>query len=1028
MSAGQIVGGVVGAVIGFYVGGPAGAFQGAVLGAGVGGYLDPPPGPTVSGPRLNDLKVQTSTYGAFIPRVYGVVGISGNIMALENNQLKEKARKKTQGGKGGGSSTTVKTYTYSATFLLGLCEGPIVGVRRIWCADKLIYNAGSDDIATLMASNQAQRAWKVYLGTDDQMPDPRYEAEHGVGNVSAFRGMAYIAFYDFELADYSNTLQAAQFKVEIVASGDYIGPRNSYTANLLTTLNETVPRSKIKGNVFSFWYDPADPRPWVGRSYNWWRRDYRVEDGSFISEQYDPQIIGPDTFIPGYERYDLGRSIGMSWVYDADVTGTPKSYVRGTNQLSNRTYQPYPGESNQIGVAAYDNALWIFRLRADGTRYVEKYTSPDITPSETFEILSPAIGPVWCQSFGSGLSAIIDADEQTLFLLDCGGPDIRVCPLVDGVFTYSATITNSISYNSIAGAASDGVLVNFAISSMDVKLYASKITIDPPVLSEIIRSEANLASLISESDFEVDDLTSSVDGYVISGGTIRSALEPLQGAYPFDIVPSGYKLKGVPRGQAASATVPWQDLGATDVQSVVDSLMQSREMDSQLPARTSIKYLDAAREYAVSEQYSERLNTEAVNRVDRELPLVLPADKAASVAEVLNYLPWLERTDLSFTLPPSYLAVEPADVLTLQMQNANYSVRITEANYTPEGRIECKAKPNNAALYLSNATGSEGVPPSGEIPLVGNSYFIPLDIPVVDESVQNSSGFVGVLGGYSETWLGGILYRSPDAGQTWRDIQGFIGQPSAGYVTGTLAASSCALIDERSLNVRMLSGELESITRDQMLAGNHYAAYGIDGRWEIVRYQNAVLQPDGSYVVSGFCRGERGTEWATGLHASGDYFVVLDDPDNIFISMASDSIAVDSTYRAITSGQVIETGADVAFTYQGVNLKCLSPVYAKGTRDGSSNFTGTFIRRSRLSSSWWITGVVAPVGEATEAYEVDVMSGSTVKRTISVNSPTFTYSAANQVTDFGSAQASITFRIYQLSATVGRGYPLEATL
>ena len=116
------------------------------------------------------------------------------------------------------------------------------------------------------------------------------------------------------------------------------------------------------------------------------------------------------------------------------------------------------------------------------------------------------------------------------------------------------------------------------------------------------------------------------------------------------------------------------------------------------------------------------------------------------------------------------------------------------------------------------------------------------------------------------------------------------------------------------------------------------------------------------------------------------------------------------------------------FTYEGVNLEPLSPVAANGVRDGSGNFTGSFYRRSRLSSSWWSTGVPAPVGETTEAYEIDVMSGSTVKRTISVSTPTFSYSAADQTTDFGSVQASITFRIYQLSEIVGRGYHLEVTL
>lgn len=75
-----------------------------------------------------------------------------------------------------------------------------------------------------------------------------------------------------------------------------------------------------------------------------------------------------------------------------------------------------------------------------------------------------------------------------------------------------------------------------------------------------------------------------------------------------------------------------------------------------------------------------------------------------------------------------------------------------------------------------------------------------------------------------------------------------------------------------------------------------------------------------------------------------------------------------------------------------------------------------------------MTGVASPVGEASESYEIDVMSGSTVKRTIPSATPVITYTAADQTSDFGSPQSAITLRIYQLSATVGRGYPLEVTL
>jgi hypothetical protein len=72
--------------------------------------------------------------------------------------------------------------------------------------------------------------------------------------------------------------------------------------------------------------------------------------------------------------------------------------------------------------------------------------------------------------------------------------------------------------------------------------------------------------------------------------------------------------------------------------------------------------------------------------------------------------------------------------------------------------------------------------------------------------------------------------------------------------------------------------------------------------------------------------------------------------------------------------------------------------------------------------------VDASLGETSEAYEVDIMQGATVKRTLTATTPSVLYTSAMQVTDFGSVQPSVTVKIYQLSSVVGRGYPLEATL
>jgi hypothetical protein len=56
------------------------------------------------------------------------------------------------------------------------------------------------------------------------------------------------------------------------------------------------------------------------------------------------------------------------------------------------------------------------------------------------------------------------------------------------------------------------------------------------------------------------------------------------------------------------------------------------------------------------------------------------------------------------------------------------------------------------------------------------------------------------------------------------------------------------------------------------------------------------------------------------------------------------------------------------------------------------------------------------------------MNGATVVRTLSASAPAAIYTAAQQVADFGSAQASVPVRVVQLSTAIGRGTPTVATI
>jgi hypothetical protein len=286
--------------------------------------------------------------------------------------------------------------------------------------------------------------------------------------------------------------------------------------------------------------------------------------------------------------------------------------------------------------------------------------------------------------------------------------------------------------------------------------------------------------------------------------------------------------------------------------------------------------------------------------------------------------------------------------------------------------------------------------------------------------------------GYNSGWPGGVIYVSDDDGQVWDELQAFTSPGSTiGYATTTISVHDGLTLDKTSLlTIRIYQGTLSSITEAQMFGGANWFAYGVDGRWEIMSAQNAVLQGDGSYILSDFLRGQCGTEWATGTHVIGDSLVLLDSDDLAFVTTTSTSIGLERDYRGITVGDTIESDVSLAFSYDAVNLEPLSPCQLTGSRHPSTNdWTITWTRRSRYQG--WRNLADIPLGETTESYSIDVYSDGTyvtLKRTLTSATQTVQYTSAQQVTDFGINQGTIYLKIYQLSSTVGRGYALTQSL
>lgn len=244
--------GVVGNVVGSYFGGPVGGAIGGAFGSLLGAGIDGPEQLFYQqeGYRIDDLSsIQTtSAYGLPIPIVYGRSRVGTQL--IFSSGLKETIHTDTttvSTGKGGGgveTTTEVTTYTYSVDCAMALCEGPIIGVRKIWADGQLIYNISTDaDIDTLTESLKLNDIMTVYSGTETQLPNTLLQSYNS--DTPAYRGLAYVVFADLQLADYGNRIPQLSFEVikDGYISGDNIVPENISLSSALIDMITT--RSKI---------------------------------------------------------------------------------------------------------------------------------------------------------------------------------------------------------------------------------------------------------------------------------------------------------------------------------------------------------------------------------------------------------------------------------------------------------------------------------------------------------------------------------------------------------------------------------------------------------------------------------------------------------------------------------------------------------------------------------------------------------------------------------------------------------------
>ena len=544
---------------------------------------------------------------------------------------------------------------------------------------------------------------------------------------------------------------------------------------------------------------------------------------------------------------------------------------------------------------------------------------------------------------------------------------------------------------------------------------------------------SNLGQIVTEllkkvglqpSDYDTTRLTDIVEGYVInSRQTVRACLEQLATAYPFDCVESDGQLKFVKRGGISAAMLEHTELVPKE-ESSNDALTIIRTQELDLPRQVDVIYLNRTADYQSGTQSSQRQTVKAVDYSTINLPIVLSDQQAKIVADVTLYNAWVQRVQYQFVLPPKYALLEPTDIITLNKDGASYPIRLTTTKLMRNGMQEVTGVAEDITSYDFYIPAGESSPNIQPPATISSTKLELLDLPAFPtDGITEAHLRYGVVG-LGGSWTGSAVYRSDDGGANYALMQSLAAQATIGAVLNVVATGQSYTWDDSStIDVLLTFGELQSVTDIAVLNGANACVVGD----EVIQFQSATLIDTNKYRLSRLLRGRLGTEWAMASHVAGDRFVLLTNAVARDL-VASTAFNISKKYKPVTVGASLANTNAQDFTYTARALKPYSPAHVAGSRDGSGNLTINWKRRTRIGGNW-LDGVDIPLSEESERYEVEIMQGLTVKRTLTgLTSPTAIYTAAQQVTDFGSAQSSVSVKVYQLSAAVGRGYPAIATI
>jgi len=534
-------------------------------------------------------------------------------------------------------------------------------------------------------------------------------------------------------------------------------------------------------------------------------------------------------------------------------------------------------------------------------------------------------------------------------------------------------------------------------------------------LASVVREICERAGLTA---FSTEGLYGYLRGYAVEQvGDARAALQPLMIRYGFDAVEREGALVFRSRDGLTPEAI---DVGRLAVSDELDGVTeQSREAEAEVSGRVRLRFVQADADFDVIAEEAV-LADEATHAVTgSEMNMSLTRSEGRQIAERWLTEAQVARETLRLALPPSRMDLGAGDVIELPGQGnegaGRYRIDRVEQSLTQlvdAVRIEPQ-------VYDTADLSEDPVPIKpfvAPVPVI--SHF--LDLPLLRGDEVPHAPHIAIT---ANPWPGAaaVFQSGVDADYTLNSL--IHARATIGITKSALPAACAGMMDHGPvLEVKLISGQLETVQAQALLSGANTAAIGdgTPGNWEVFQFAEAELIGQDTYWLRGRLRGQAGSDaLMPEVWPEGSVFVLLDGiPKQIELSPNLRRVA--QHFRIGPAGRGYDDPsyrhAEVAF--DGNGLRPFSPCHLRVDLQMGGDARLEWIRRTRTGGDGWEAAEV-PLGEESESYLVQVRkNGATLRQEI-VAQPNWTYSAAAQSAD--GAVRPFDVQVAQISATYGAG-------